>query len=275
MLDCATPRRATRTTVHTRLRFSAGTRNGCCTRCPVSGPEAAGTSRHVSSARLGEVGLMRGDMLIDLPVRVDVEYRAVSSTDFAEKLGAHSTAAGRLRQAPLAADAPGVVIPAYLAERFALSGQLRRVRTLVQATPPSALPGWTSVSVPVQAVPRMTAHVPPAAPESPAHAGVRPLAEKRGGSTPIGARSVPDTSARTWARLPSVAWASTQHRPKKAVPQFLGELRACGRRPRPRDQRLPCPQGGASRCGDVRTGISRVPATPALRSKRFPARRRS
>lgn len=101
----------------------------------------------------GQVVFMHGHMLLESPVRLCVEYFCDERPDFARELAAHPTAAGRLRQAPLAADAPGLVILAHLDDTIPLSGQLQTIRTLGYATSDSSLPGWSFVSVPVRAVP--------------------------------------------------------------------------------------------------------------------------
>ncbi|MFD9562224.1 hypothetical protein [Streptomyces sp. NPDC059994] len=103
----------------------------------------------------GQIVFLHGLMLLDSPVRLCVEYCSGARADFTEELAAHPTAAGRLRQAPLAADAPGLVMLAHLDETVALSGQLQQIRSRGYVSSPSALPGWDFVSVPVHAVPGM------------------------------------------------------------------------------------------------------------------------
>ncbi|MGW1363048.1 hypothetical protein ACWCQP_37270 [Streptomyces chartreusis] len=101
----------------------------------------------------GQIVFMHGHMLLDSPVRLCVECRGDSRPDFARELAAHPTAAGRLRQAPLAADAPGLAVLAHLDDTMPLSGELQTIRALGYATGPSPLPGWSFVSVPMHAVP--------------------------------------------------------------------------------------------------------------------------
>ncbi|MGW6795665.1 hypothetical protein [Streptomyces chartreusis] len=104
----------------------------------------------------GQIVFMHGHMLLDSPVRLCVECRGDSRPDFARELAAHPTAAGRLRQAPLSADAPGLAILAHLDDTRPLPGDLQTIRTHGHATSPSALPGWSFLSVPLHAAPATT-----------------------------------------------------------------------------------------------------------------------
>ncbi|MFJ1874233.1 IclR family transcriptional regulator [Streptomyces chartreusis] len=121
-------------------------------------PGVQSRSRQYLSAlqqQTGQIVFMHGHMLLDSPVRLCVECRGDSRPDFARDLAAHPTAAGRLRQAPLAADAPGLVILAHLDDNVSLSSQLRTIRALGYAISGSPLPGWSFVSVPVHAGPEI------------------------------------------------------------------------------------------------------------------------
>lgn len=100
----------------------------------------------------GQVVLLHSHTLLP-PVRLCLDHYSGSRTDFMEQLTADPSAAARLRQAPLAADAPGLIIKAHLNTAPPPSAALQRIRTAGYAITAAALPGWSLLSVPVHATP--------------------------------------------------------------------------------------------------------------------------
>ncbi|MFI1203438.1 hypothetical protein ACH4VR_29075 [Streptomyces sp. NPDC020883] len=101
----------------------------------------------------GHVVLMHGHTLLP-PVRLALDHYSGTRTDFLEQLDSHPTAAGRLRQAPLGVDAPGLVIKAHLDRSSPATSELQRIRTAGFAISEAPLPGWSLLSVPVHASPQ-------------------------------------------------------------------------------------------------------------------------
>jgi len=100
----------------------------------------------------GQVVLLHSHTLLP-PVRICVDHYHGDRGDFMEQLAAHPTADARLRQAPLGADAPGLVIKAHLDPSTPQHTSLQRIRTAGYAITKAALPGWSLLSVPVHASP--------------------------------------------------------------------------------------------------------------------------
>lgn len=101
----------------------------------------------------GQVVLVHSHMLYPAPVRLWVDYWCGDADGFLRQLAAHPTAAGRLSQAPLDADAPGEVISAYLDSTQPLSAELEAIRTRGYKVGPAPLAGWSFVSVPIHIAP--------------------------------------------------------------------------------------------------------------------------
>ncbi|MFJ5804256.1 IclR family transcriptional regulator [Streptomyces decoyicus] len=101
----------------------------------------------------GQAVLLHSHTLLP-PVRICIDHYCGEGSDFLQQLAAHRTAGTRLRQAPLGADAPGLVIQAHLDPAAPpQAAGLQRIRTAGYATSEAALPGWSLLSVPVHAGP--------------------------------------------------------------------------------------------------------------------------
>ncbi|MGW9433964.1 hypothetical protein ACWHA1_39365 [Streptomyces decoyicus] len=100
----------------------------------------------------GQVVLLHSHTLLP-PVRICVDHYCGDRSNFLQQLAAHPTADTHLRQAPLGADAPGLVIQAHLDPAPPQAAGLQRIRTAGYATSEAALPGWSLLSVPVHAGP--------------------------------------------------------------------------------------------------------------------------
>ncbi|MGW7642206.1 hypothetical protein [Streptomyces decoyicus] len=100
----------------------------------------------------GQVALLHSHTLLP-PVRICVDHYCGEGNDFLQQLAAHPTADTHLRQAPLGADAPGLVIHAHLDPAAPQAASLQRIRTAGYAISEAALPGWSLLSVPVHAGP--------------------------------------------------------------------------------------------------------------------------
>ncbi|MCZ1012080.1 helix-turn-helix domain-containing protein [Streptomyces lydicus] len=101
----------------------------------------------------GQVALMHGHVLLPVPLRIWVDVWGAEASGFLKQLTAHPDAAGRLRQAPLDIDAPGLVIRAHLDPFQPTSDELQSVRAKGYAVTAAPLPGWSLLSVPVHHAP--------------------------------------------------------------------------------------------------------------------------
>ncbi|MFI1621855.1 hypothetical protein ACH4VT_33595 [Streptomyces lydicus] len=99
----------------------------------------------------GHVVLLHSHLHLPTPVRLCVDsWRGHLDEAVTRQLDAHPSAAGRLLQAPLDEDAPGLVIQANLDSAIRpTSVRLQRIRDLGHALTDAPLPGWSLLSVPV------------------------------------------------------------------------------------------------------------------------------
>lgn len=102
----------------------------------------------------GQAILMHSHIMLP-PIRLCLDYFIGQRHDFLQQLSATPDAAEKLRQAPLADDAPGLVIMAHLPTTPPGSPDLRRIRQSGYATSASPLPGWSLLSVPVLSTPEL------------------------------------------------------------------------------------------------------------------------
>ncbi|MEE1737033.1 hypothetical protein PUR49_11050 [Streptomyces sp. BE147] len=86
--------------------------------------------------------------------RLCIAAAGTHNVHFRRELALIPGAIGRLRQAPMDSDAPGLAMLAALADHDApLRDDLRQIRTTRAALTESPMPGWVLVSVPVRRLP--------------------------------------------------------------------------------------------------------------------------
>ncbi|MFF7415402.1 IclR family transcriptional regulator [Streptomyces lydicus] len=101
----------------------------------------------------GQPVLLHSHILLPTALRLCVDFQADEAPDFLQQMATHPNAAGRLKQARLDADAPGLVIRAHLDTFQPATAELQRVRTHGYAVTAAPLPGWSLLSVPVHRPP--------------------------------------------------------------------------------------------------------------------------
>lgn len=119
---------------------------------PSAPPEERNHVRELHEAT-GQIALMHGHVLLPVPLRILVDIWGGEASSFLKQLTTHPDAAGRLNQAALDVDAPGLVIRAHLDPFQPTSDELQRIRASGYAVTAAPLPGWSLLSVPVHRAP--------------------------------------------------------------------------------------------------------------------------